>query len=102
MNDNTNTGRRNLLKSISLGLASIPVIAISRNVYAAKNDALRTALKYADKPVTVNGVVQQCNNCVQWVPGKDPKALGGCKILPGDTEISPMGHCTGWSPAPKK
>jgi hypothetical protein len=102
MNDKVTLSRRNALKTISLGLASIPVIAISGNAHAAKNDALRKALNYIDKPVTKNGVVEQCNNCVHWVPGKDAKALGGCKILPGDTEISPSGHCTGWSAAPKK
>jgi hypothetical protein len=102
MNETTNTGRRNVLKSISLGLASIPVITLSGNALAAKNDALRKALKYGDKPVTVAGVVQQCNNCLHWVPGKDAKALGGCKIIPGDTEISPTAHCSGWAAMPKK
>jgi hypothetical protein len=102
MNDHTNSSRRNALKKISLGLASIPVIAITSNADAAKNASLRMALKYGDKPVTVNGVVQRCDNCLHWVPGKDAKALGGCKIIPGDTEISPAGHCTAWVAMPKK
>lgn len=102
MNDKVTISRRNVLKTISLGLASIPVIAMTGNAYAAKNDALRKALNYIDKPVTVAGVVQKCDNCTHWVAGKDAKALGGCKILPGDTEISPNGHCTGWSAAAKK
>jgi High potential iron-sulfur protein len=102
MNDNTNQSRRRALKTISLGLASIPVIAITNTAHAAKNDSLRTALKYGDKPVTVNGVVQRCDGCMHWVPGKDAKALGGCKIIPNDTEINPAGHCTAWVAAPKK
>jgi hypothetical protein len=102
MNEIKNPSRRTALKSISLGLASIPVVAMTRNAYAAKNDALRGALKYKDKPETVGGVEQKCSGCTHWVPGKDPKALGGCKILPGDTEINPNGHCSGWSAAAKK
>ena len=102
MNDNTVNVRRNVLKQISLGLAGISVIAITGNAYAAKNDALRSALKYGDKPVTVGGVVQRCDNCLQWVPGKTAKDLGGCKILPGDTEINPAGHCTAWVAMPAK
>jgi len=102
--DNTPNSRRTWLKQVSLGLASIPVITIANNAYAAKNDALRSALKYVDKPVTVKGVVQRCDNCLLWVAGKDAKALGGCKIIPGDTEIAPAGHCNGWvaMPAPAK
>ena len=102
MNDNTINVRRNMLKQISLGLAGISVIAITGNAYAAKNDALRGALKYGDKPVTVGGVVQRCDNCLQWVPGKTAKDLGGCKIMPGDTEINPAGHCTAWVAMPAK
>jgi hypothetical protein len=33
---------------------------------------------------------------MQFVPGKAPKDKGGCKILPGDTEISPTGSCIAW------
>ncbi|MFN5542798.1 MAG: high-potential iron-sulfur protein [Betaproteobacteria bacterium] len=102
MNEIKNPSRRSVLKTISLGLASIPVVAMTGNAYAAKNDALRSALKYKDKPETVAGVEQKCSNCTHWVAGKDAKALGGCKILPGDTEISPNGHCTGWGAVAKK
>jgi len=98
--DNTPNSRRIWLKQVSLGLASIPVITIFNHAYAAKNDALRSALKYVDKPVTVKGVVQRCDNCLLWVAGKDAKALGGCKIIPGDTEIAPAGHCNGWVAMP--
>ena len=100
--DNAPNSRRTWLKQVSLGLASIPVITIANNAYAAKNDSLRSALKYGDKPVTVGGVVQRCDNCLHWVPGKDAKALGGCKIIPGDTEIAPPGHCNAWAAAAKK
>lgn len=102
MNNSKINARRNVLKQISLGLASIPVIAIAGNAHAAKSDALRTALKYVDKAPTVAGVTQRCDGCMQWVPGKTAKDLGGCKIIPGDTEINPAGNCTAWVAAPAK
>ena len=54
-------------------------------------------MKYQDKP---NGE-KHCATCIQFVPGKNPKALGGCKIFPGDTEISPQGYCVAWVAKPK-
>ena len=69
-------------------LASIPVVAM-----AAKNDAMRAGTKYKDTPEGD----KQCSNCAQFVPGKGPKDLGGCKIYPGDTEVSPTGYCITWS-----
>ena len=34
---------------------------------------------------------------MQFVPGPSEKDLGGCKIMLGDTEISPQGYCTAWT-----
>lgn len=98
MNDSPLNGRRIALKQISMALASIPLIAVSGAAFAEKNVALRTALKYQDTPK--DGKV--CSACAQWVPGKTPKDKGGCKILPGDTEIAPDGWCTAYAPAPAK
>jgi hypothetical protein len=54
---------------------------------------MRASLKYQDKPEGD----KQCSNCAHFVPGKNSQDLGGCKLMPGDTEISPNGHCTGWT-----
>lgn len=83
--------RRNLLKLGGLALAMIPVAAI-----AAKNDAMRTSTKYKDTP---DGD-KKCIDCVQFVPGKTPKDQGGCKIYPGDTEVSPNGSCIAFAKKP--
>jgi len=77
-----NPSRRNMLKIGGLSLAMIPVIAM-----AAKNDSMRTSMKYQDHP---NGD-QSCATCVQFV------APNGCKIFPGDTEISPKGYCAAYA-----
>ena len=54
---------------------------------------MRTGFKYQDKPEGD----KNCANCTQFTPGATPKDLGGCKIIPGDTEISPHGYCIAWT-----
>lgn len=89
--------RRQFLKIGGVALAMIPVVALSGKVMASTNAAMRTSMKYQDKP---NGD-KRCSGCMQFVPGKNPKDLGGCKIFPGDTEISPNGYCVAWAAKPK-
>ena len=86
-----NESRRNLLKIGGIAIAMIPVAA-----FATKNDALRTSMKYKDTP---DGD-KKCSNCAQFVPGKTPKDLGGCKIFAGDTEVNPNGSCVAWAKKP--
>ena len=98
MKDNIQSARRQMLKSGGAVLAMIPLMAFIGRTYAATNAAMRAAFKYQNKPEGDKA----CRNCIQFVPGKTAKALGGCKIYPGDTEISPNGYCTAWVAAPKK
>lgn len=88
MTDTLNHSRRNMIKLGAAALAMIPVVAL-----AAKNDAMRTSMKYKDAPEGD----KQCSGCVQFVPGASATALGGCKIFPGDTEVSPKGYCAAWT-----
>lgn len=92
----TQESRRKFLKIGGSALALIPVLAVSDRAFAAKNDALRTALKYQATP----NADKSCTNCMQFVPGKTPKDAGGCKIMPGDTEIAPNGYCSAWAKKP--
>jgi len=87
------TRRRQFLKIGGAALAMISVMVVSGRADAATNAALRTALKYQTKPEGD----KSCANCMQFVPGASTKALGGCKIIPGDTEISPQGYCAAWT-----
>ena len=87
MKDNINQARRNMLKLGGIAVVMVPMAAI-----AAKNEPLRKAMKYQD---TSNGD-KKCSNCMQFVPGKTPTDLGGCKVFAGDTEIAPEGYCTAW------
>ena len=85
----TSNPRRKFLALGISALAAIPVVAL-----AAKNEGLRTSMKYVDKTAKPE---QRCDNCLHWVPGPTPKDLGGCKIFAGDTEINPAGWCTAWA-----
>ena len=92
MNEKQILSRRQALK---IGGAAIAMVAFG-TAMAAKNDAMRTSTKYQDKPEGD----KSCSNCGQFVPGKTPTDLGGCKIYPGDTEVSPKGHCIAWAKKP--
>ena len=85
--------RRQFLKIGGTALAAIPVLLISGQSLAATNAAMRGGFKYQDKPEGD----KSCANCVQFVPGATAKDLGGCKIIPGDTEIAPHGYCIAWT-----
>ena len=89
--------RRHFVKIGSATIVAIPLLALTNRSLAATNAALRTSLKYQDKP---NGD-KDCAGCTQFVPGTSPTSLGGCKLMPGDTEISPKGYCTAWVAKPK-
>ncbi|OYW37768.1 MAG: hypothetical protein B7Z35_08940 [Hydrogenophilales bacterium 12-61-10] len=97
MNETLLPSRRKFLKIGGAALALIPVLAVSGNAMAATNAAMRASMKYQNKP---NGD-KNCSNCMQFVPGKTAKDLGGCKIFAGDTEISPKGYCVAWVAKPK-
>lgn len=92
----TKITRRSLLKSGAAALAAIPVLAASGRAFAAVNAALRASMKYQDKP----NDGKDCAGCAQFIP-MPGKPLGGCKIFPGDDEISPKGWCVAWVAAPK-
>ncbi len=92
MNESQTT-RRSFIKLGGMALAIIPIMAVTGRADAATNAAMRTALKYQDKP---NGA-SSCSNCAQFIPGKTAKDLGGCKMMVNDTEISPNGYCVGWT-----
>jgi len=86
------TPRRRFLK-LGGALAMIPVMVACTRTDAATNVPLRTSLKYQGKPEGD----KSCANCMQFVPGASAKDLGGCKIIPNDSEISPQGYCIAWA-----
>lgn len=81
--------RRTWLRLVTTGALGAPLLGLTAPAQAARNDALRTTLKYQDKP---NGN-DRCTTCAHFLQGKAPTDKGTCRVLPGDTEISPTGYC---------
>lgn len=78
---------------IKIGAVSLPLLVVANRASAATNASMRSALKYQDAP---SGDMA-CAGCAQFVAGKTAAGSGGCKLMPGDTEISPRGYCTAWT-----
>jgi len=85
--------RRQFIKAGGIAMIVIPLAAMTGKVCAATNTAMRGAMKYQDKP----NADKACAGCMQFVPGKTASGLGGCKLFPGDTEVSPKGYCVAWA-----
>ena len=71
----------------------IAAVMVSVAAFAAKNEAMRRAMKYKSSPEEE----KQCSDCLQFIPGKTSDDIGGCKVFAGDTEISPKGYCGAWA-----
>lgn len=68
------------------GAAALAGLAILPRARAAAK-ASKASLQYQDHPK--DG--KDCDDCLQFVPGKSPKATGTCKVVDGP--ISPHGWC---------
>jgi len=91
---NPSLTRRRILKlSGAAALAAIPLVFRAGTADASVNAAQRAALKYQPNP---NGI-SRCANCLEFLPGPNETAPGGCKVMPGDDEVSPSGYCTAWN-----
>jgi hypothetical protein len=89
----SNSTRRTICKAAGVALALVPVVFLSRHANASTNAAQRAALKYQDNPK--DGMT--CSVCLEFLPGTPADGPGGCKLLPGDNEISPVGYCIRWN-----
>jgi hypothetical protein len=78
---------------IKIGSFAIPLLVVAERSASATNAEMRSALKYQETP---NGD-QSCAGCSEFTPGSTATSLGGCRLMPGDTEISPHGYCTQWT-----
>jgi len=87
-NPKMDQSRRNMLTLGGAVLSMIPLAA-----FAARNDAMRTTMKYRDSPEGE----KSCGNCVQFLPGKSPADNGGCRLFPDDTDVSPKAYCVAWA-----
>jgi hypothetical protein len=97
MNNDSAPSRRQFVKIGGASIAVIPLLVLTGRSLAATNAAMRNSLKYQGQP----SGDKDCAGCMHFVPGKTAADLGGCKLMPGDTEISPKGYCNAWVAKPK-
>lgn len=87
--------RRMLLRTGVTTLAAGAVVAVGlahpRRAMAQTKMSQAVAM-YQDKP---HGS-QECLNCIHFVPGNTPEAMGTCKVVDGS--ISPKGWCVAYAP----
>ena len=89
----TDLNRRKWIINAGVGLTLLPLLLVSKQSKATVNPALRTQFKYKDTPQEN----MSCTSCLEFIPGKSDKDLGGYKVIPGDDEISSKGYCTRWN-----
>ena len=89
--------RRDALQAgLSAAVGLVIVIAVPRPVRAAGAKLAKSAVQYVDDGKVPH---MDCDDCIQFLPGKTAKDKGLCKIVEG--EINPHGHCLAFSPKPK-
>jgi hypothetical protein len=81
--------RRSILGWLAVALVA-PIAAFAQSGKARKQD-----MKYQDRPQKG----QKCEDCIHYIPAKDAKAPGECKIVEGP--ISPKGWCIEFQPKKK-
>jgi hypothetical protein len=97
MQEETVISRRDALQAgLSATVGLVTVIAVPRPVRAADVKLAKSAVQYVDDGKLPH---MDCDDCIQFLPGKTAKDKGLCKIVEG--EISPHGHCLAFSPKPK-
>ena len=89
--------RRTLLKRGIESLAGIAVVTLTGGpAHSADRKLQKTAVHYQDASKLKD---QDCDDCIQFIPGASEKARGTCKIVDGS--IDPHGHCDAFAAKPK-
>ena len=88
-----NLTRRQLCKTAGATLLALPVVMLCGTASAATNAALREKLKYQDHPIQS----KSCSSCLEFVASAGNPAIGVCKVIPGDDEISVNGYCDAYN-----
>ena len=89
--------RRSALQTgLNATVGILAVVAVPDAVNAADMKLAKSTVRYVDAG---NVPHMDCDDCVQFLPGKSAKDKGLCKVVEGD--IDPHGHCLAFSPKPK-
>lgn len=98
MNHQQRVSRRSIVKGGVYALTGIAIASLTRTeASAAEAKLAKAAVQYVDAGQEEG---KDCDDCIQFIPGKTSKAMGTCKIVEG--EINPHGHCIAFTPKPKR
>ena len=90
--------RRSLINVGISALAGVAIVSFTgTKTLAAETKLAKAAVQYEDIAKREGA---DCDDCLQFIPGKTANALGTCKIVEG--EINPHGHCIAFTPKPRK
>lgn len=90
--------RRSIIKGGVSALAGIAIALLPRaRLSAAETKLAKAAVRYVDAGKEAG---KDCDDCIQFIPGKTPDSMGTCKVVEG--EINPHGHCLAFTPKPNK
>ncbi len=99
--DSTESGNPSRRDAVRAGLAAVAGIQIvafaGHQAWAGPAKLAKSAVKYVDVSADES---KDCDDCIQFVPGRAANGPGSCKIIEGD--INPHGHCIAFSPKPKR
>jgi hypothetical protein len=84
-----------LQRALGIGVGVALACTVPRSAPAATIKLEKSAVQYTDVGAVPD---QDCDDCIQFVPGKTAKASGTCRIVEGP--ISPHGHCIAFAPKP--
>jgi hypothetical protein len=96
MNDHkpADVSRRSIIRNGIYALTGIAVVSLpGARLAAAETKLAKAAVRYVDAGTEAG---KDCDDCIQFIPGKTPAAMGTCKIVEG--EINPHGHCIAFTP----
>ena len=91
-----NSRRVALQRGVAAAVGVAMVWVGSRKALAADRKLAKSAVQYTDGGAPKG---MDCDDCIQFIPGKTAKDVATCKVVEGD--ISPHGHCLAFSPKPK-
>jgi len=73
---------------------AVPLLAAAGAACARATKLSKVQVQYRDRP----NDGKDCDDCLQFVPGEEPRVAGSCKVVAG--VISPHGYCLAFTPKP--
>ena len=92
--EGTSNCRRGFIKLAVMIAGGAALDCVHAPAATAAQKLAKAAVKYQDAP---NGK-KDCDDCLQFIPGKTATAEGSCQVVEG--AINPHGYCIAWAAKP--